>query len=41
MIELGNFIFMIITKIYVVKVAGIVDKIVSGNQFGFIKGRKI
>lgn len=34
---LGDFLFEIITKILIVQLAGVADKIVSHNQFGFIK----
>lgn len=38
---LGNFLFKVIKKIIVERLGNIANKIVSQNQFGFIKGRHI
>lgn len=40
-IILGNFLFKILNKILAFHLASIEDKIVSKNQFGFIKGHHI
>ncbi|KAK0570758.1 hypothetical protein LWI29_005954 [Acer saccharum] len=40
-IALGNFLFKVITKIIADRLAEICPRIISPNQFGFIKGRQI